>query len=101
MTIPQYRYIADEVWDGKFPLIFNGDGEQLTAVTLNDGVFDVHIADKCFRIAEESQLEAIFDTLKTVPLERRPLEQLKTNMDDPTKFPCGYRCNMCLLNCTI
>ena len=96
----RFFYIADEIWDGKSLLIFRADGEQLTAITLDDGAFDVHIADRNFRVADETWLDAIFETIKkAVPLERhRPFEQLTMNMDDPTKFPCGYRCDMCLLN---
>ena len=88
----------DEIWDGKRSLIFNASGDRIASVMLDDDVFDVHIADKDFRVDDETLLNAIFKTLKgTVPLERhRPFEQLTMKMDDPTKFPCGYRCDMCL-----
>lgn len=93
-------YMADEIWDGKSSLVFSTDGEQLTDIVLEDGAFDVHITDKDFRIVGETLLDAIFEKLKeTVHLRwHRPFEQLTMNMDDSTKFPCGYRCDMCLLN---
>ena len=94
----RFFYMADEIWDGTRSLIFSAGGKQLTAITLDDGVFDVHIADKNFRGIDETLLDAIFKTLEeTVPLEQhRPFEQLTMNMNDLTKFPCGYRCDMCL-----
>jgi len=96
----RFFYMADEIWDGKSSLVFSADCKQFATITLDDGVFDIHIADKDFRITDEALLDAIFKLLKeTVPLERhRPFGQLTMNMDDPTKFPCGYRCDMCLLN---
>ena len=95
----RFFYIADEIWDGKSLLIFDVDGEQLTAITLDDGVFDVHIADKDFRIADETLLDTIFETLKkTVPPDRyRPFEQLTVNPND-NEYSCGYRCDLCLGN---
>jgi len=94
----RFFYMADEIWDGECSLIFSAGGKQLTAIALDDGVFDVHIAYKDFRVADETLLDAIFKTLKEiVPVEQhRPFEQITMNMDDPTKFPCGYRCDMCL-----
>jgi hypothetical protein len=96
----RFFYIANEIWDGEYSLLFSADGEQFIAITLADGAFNVHIAKKNFRITDEILPEAIIETLKrAVPLERcRPSEQLTMNMDDPAKFPCGYRCDMCLLN---
>ncbi len=96
----RFHYITDEIWDGKSSLVFIADKESLAAFTLSDGVFNVHIVDKDFRIADETLLDTVFEKLeKTVPSEHhRPFEQLTMNFDDPTKFPCGYRCDMCLLN---
>lgn len=93
----RFFYVADEIWDGKSSLIFNAYGEQLTAVTLDDGVFYVHIANENFRIADEDLLNNVFDVLKqTVPIDwHRPFEQLTVN-PDPNVFPCGYRCDLCL-----
>ena len=65
----RFFYMADEIWDGKSSLIFSADGEQLTAITLNDGGFDVHIADRDFRIADEALLDAIFKALKKLKIE--------------------------------
>ncbi len=96
----RFFYMADEIWDGKSSLIFNADGEQLAAITLDDGVFYVHIADKEFQIDDETLLETMFEALKkTVPSGRfRPFEQLTVNLSDLNEFPCGYRCDMCLGN---
>ena len=93
----RFFYLADENWDGKSSLVFNADGEPLTAVTLDDGVFHVHIANDDFRIADETLLDNVFEVLKkTVPIGRhRPFEQLTVNAD-PNVFPCGYRCDLCL-----
>lgn len=44
----RFFYVADEIWDGKSSLVFNAAGEQLTAITLGDDVFYVHIADEDF-----------------------------------------------------
>ena len=95
----RFFYIADEIWDGESSLIFSAGSEQLMAIKLNNGSFNVYIAGKDFRIDNEALLDAIFEILKTiVPLRRhRPFDQLTMNMDDSTKFPCGYRCDMCLL----
>jgi hypothetical protein len=96
----RFFYVADEIWDGKSSLVFNADGEQLTAITLDDDVFYVHIADEGFRIVDETLLDTVFEALKkTVPSGRcRPFEQLTVNLNDPNEFPCGYRCDMCLGN---
>lgn len=96
----RFFYVADEIWDGKSSLIFNADGEQLTAITLDDGVFYVHIADKDFQIDDETLLDTVFEAIKkTVPSGRcRPFEQLTANLSDLNEFPCGYRCDMCLGN---
>jgi hypothetical protein len=68
----RFFYIADEIWDGKSLLIFSANSEQLTAITLDDGVFYVHIANKNARISDDTCLDAIFETLKkAVPLERQ------------------------------
>lgn len=95
----RFFYMADEIWDGKSSLVFNADGEQLTAITLDDGVFYVYIANEDFQIAEETLLDNVFEVLKkTVPIGwHRPFEQLTIN-PDPNQFPCGYRCDMCLVN---
>lgn len=80
--------MVDEIWDGKSSLIFSADGEQLIAVTLGDGVFYVHIANKDFWIADETSLDNVFKALKkTVPIcSQRPFEQLTAN-PDPNVFP--------------
>jgi hypothetical protein len=96
----RFFYMADEIWDGKFSLVFSANSEQLTAITLGDGFFYVHSADEDFRIADETLLETIFEVLKkTVPFGwRRPFEQLTINLNDQNENHCGYRCDMCLLN---
>ena len=92
----RFFYIADEIWDGKSSLIFNASGGQIASVALDEGIFYVHITDKTFRIVDESSLSAVFDQLeKTCGNYRRPSEQLTI---DPNGFPCGYRCDMCILN---
>ena len=94
----RFFYIADEIWDGKTSLIFNAGGEQLAAMTLDDGVFNVYIADEVFQIADDSLLGTVFETLrKAVPSDRRrPFEQLTINLNDQNQFPCGRRCDLCL-----
>jgi hypothetical protein len=96
----RFFYLADEIWDGESSLVFSAGGQQLTALTLDDGTFSVRTADSTVRIADEAGLDVIFEKIKgTFPLERhRPFEQLTMNFDDPAKFPCGYRCDMCLVN---
>ena len=96
----RFFYVVDEIWDGKTSLVFNADGEQLTAITLDDGVFYVHVADEDFKIADGALLDTIFGVLKkTVPFDHHRLfEQLTINMNDPNENHCGYRCDMCLLN---
>lgn len=93
----RFFYMADEIWDGKSSLIFSADGEQLTAITLDDSVFYVHMANEDFRIADDALLNNVFEILKkTVPISRhRPFDQLAAN-PDPNVFPCGYRCDLCL-----
>ncbi len=96
----RFFYVADEIWDGKSSLIFIADGEQLTAITLDDDVFYIHIADEDFRIVDESLLDTVFETLRRTVTsgQRRPFEQLDINRKDPNEYPCGYRCDMCLGN---
>lgn len=53
----RFFYMADEIWDGKSSLIFNAGGEQLAASMLDDGIFNIHIADEDFRIADETLLD--------------------------------------------
>jgi hypothetical protein len=92
----RFFYMADEIWDGKSSLIFNADGEQLIAITLDEGVFYVHIADEDFRITGEALLDNIFEILNKMPIGwHRPFEQLTAN-PDPNVFSCGYRCDLCL-----
>lgn len=93
----RFFYMADEIWDGKSSLIFDANGMQLTAITLDDGIFHVHIANEDFLIAYEDLLNNVFEILKkSVPIYwHRPFEQLTTN-PDPNVFPCGYRCDLCL-----
>ncbi len=97
----RFYYMADEIWDGKSSLVFKADDQQITAITLYDGVFDVRIANNNFRITDKALAlpDTIFATLrKTVPLVyHRPFEQLTVN-SDPSVFPCGYRCDLCLGN---
>lgn len=95
----RFFYMADEIWDGKSLLTFNAGGVQLTAITLDDGVFYVHIKDEDFRIEDESLLNSVFEVLKkNVPIGwHRPFEQLTSN-PDPNIYACGYRCDMCLVN---
>lgn len=94
----RFYYVADELWDGQSSLVFAAGGGTLAAIELGDGVLHVQIGDKDYRIADETLLGAVFNTLKnTVPSDwRRPYEQLTVNTNDPNKFPCGYRCDMCL-----
>jgi hypothetical protein len=92
----RFFYMADEIWDGKSSLIFSASGKQIASILLGDGSFNIHIAEEIFRIADESSLSAIFDKLEKTALNyRRPSEQLTIN---PNGFPCGYRCDMCILN---
>jgi hypothetical protein len=90
-------YMADEIWDGQTVLAFRASGKPLAEITLADGVFRVHIADVDFSVQDESQLDAVFEASKTVAQDstRRPIEQLLMQTNDPTKFPCGYRCDLC------
>lgn len=94
----RFFYMADEIWDGKSSLVFTAGGEQLAAITLGDGIFHVHIADKDFIIADETILEIVLEALKkTVSSNRRrPSAQLTINLNDPNQFPCGRRCDLCL-----
>lgn len=96
----RFFYMADEIWDGKSSLVFDAGGEQLAAITLEDGILNVHIADEEFRIADETLLDTVFEALKrTVPSGRcRPSEKITINLNDPDEFPCGYRCDLCLMN---
>jgi hypothetical protein len=94
----RFFYMADEIWDGRSSLIFNAGGKQLAAIAIDDGIFGVHNADEEFRIANETLLDTVYETLmKTVSSERRrPFEQLTLNLNDPNQFPCGRRCDLCL-----
>ena len=94
----RFFYMADEIWDGKSSLIFSAGGEQLAAIMLDDGIFNIHISDEDFRIADETLLDIVFETLKkNIPSERhRPFEQLTVNLNEPNKFLCGRRCDLCL-----
>jgi len=92
----RFFYIADEIWNGESLLIFKANGIQIASVSLDDGVFHVDIASERHRVADESSINAVFETLdKTAFSHKRPLEQLAIN---PKGFPCGYRCDMCILN---
>jgi hypothetical protein len=90
-------YMADEIWDGQATLVFNANGETFTEVTLEDGTFRIHIADVDFTVQDESRLGTVFEALKTAVPDnaRRPKEQLIMQTNDPSKFPCGYRCDLC------
>jgi len=88
----RFNYVADEIWDGKSSLVFSAGGEQLAAVTLGKGVFDVHIAGENFRIVDETRLDAVYEVLKKLPAGcRRPFEQRTVD-----GCPCGRRCDLCL-----
>ena len=89
----RFNYVADEIWDGKSSLVFKADGEQLAAVTLDDGAFHVRIAGEEFGIADEALLDTVFEALKKTasPAQRRPFEQRTIN-----GCPCGRRCDLCL-----
>jgi hypothetical protein len=93
----RFFYMADEIWDGKTSIIFKADSEQLAAITLDDGLFMIHIGDKETRIMDETALDNIFQALKkTIPIRwHRPYAQLTVN-PDPNVYPCGYRCDLCL-----
>jgi len=93
-------YMADEIWDGDAMLIFNADKASLAAIALGEGFFEAQIAGEHFHIADDALPQAVLDRLKdTIPLERhRKKEQLTMNLTDASKFPCGYRCDMCLLH---
>ena len=93
----RFFYIADESWDGEASLVFNANGEDLVAISLDKNAFDVRIANISFRIADEALPDDVFEALKrTVPHAwHRPFEQLTAD-PDPNVFPCGYRCDLCL-----
>jgi hypothetical protein len=92
----RFFYVADEIWNGESPLIFSANGEHIVTISLGDGVFHVDIADERFSIVDESSIGAVFEKLeKAAYNHRRPAEQLTVN---PEGFPCGYRCDMCILN---
>ena len=94
----RFFYIADEIWDGKSSLVFDAYGEQLATITLDFGIFNVHIAEKTFRIVDETLLDAVFDALKkNIPSKQhRPFEQLTLDLNSPNQFSCGHRCDLCL-----
>ena len=60
----RFFYVADEIWDGKESLVFNADGKRLAAITLDDGVFYICVAENDVRVIDESMLEDIFEILK-------------------------------------
>lgn len=92
----RFFYIADENWNGEASLIFSANGEQITFFSLDDGVFYIDIADESLSIVDESSVSAVFEKLeKAAYNHRRPMEQLTINTQG---FPCGYRCDMCILN---
>jgi hypothetical protein len=90
-------YMADEIWDGQAVLVCSTNGKPLSKITLADGAFRVHIADMDFSVQNESQLDTIFEALKTIAPDNahRPIEQLVMQTNAPAKFPCGYRCDLC------
>ena len=92
----RFFYVTDEIWDGKALIAFVTDGEQLAAIMLDDGSFYINIADNDFKISDEYSLNIILDTLSKAATDRqrRPMEQLVVNLDE---YPCGIRCDMCLL----
>jgi len=91
----RWFYVADEVWDGKSSLVFNADSKQLAVITLDEGSFNIEVADEGFRIENETALDDIFGALKKYATvnQCRPHEQLTI---DPDGCPCGWRCDMCL-----
>jgi len=94
----RFFYVVDEIWDGKSSLVFHADREQLISITLDDGIFYIHIADKDIQITDETLLDSVFEALKkNVPsVNCRPFEQLTVNLNDPNQFSCGRRCDLCL-----
>lgn len=93
----RFFYVADEIWDGKTVLIFNANGEQFASIMLDDGAFCINIAEKSFRIVDESALDDVFEVLRKTASDgqRRPAEQLNVNLDE---YPSGVRCDLCQLN---
>ena len=91
----RWLYTADEVWDGKVSLVFNAGGERLAAITLGDGYFDIQIANRDFRIENETALDVVFEAMQkhATTDQCRPYEQITL---DPNGCPCGRRCDLCL-----
>ena len=91
----RWFYLADEIWDGKSSLVFNAVDEQLAAIMLGDGSFNIKIADESLRVEDEAALDDIYRALDQYAAvkQRRPHKQL---MIDPGGCPCGWRCDMCL-----
>jgi len=93
----RFFYVADEIWDGKATLSFKSSGEQLAAITFDDGAFHINIAEDAFRIVDDHALNNVFEALKksAVASQRRPKDQLTANLDE---YPSGIRCDLCLGN---
>jgi len=92
----RFFYVADEIWNGESSLTFNANGNQIVSIALGDGGFTVDIAGEKLSVVDESSMKAVFDALdKTAFNYKRPMAQLNIN---PKGFPCGYRCDMCILN---
>jgi len=93
----RFFYAVNELWDVKASLAFSAGGRELAAIKLEDGAFSVHVAGENFQVADEAQLDAVFTALQksATPAQRRPEKQLAAHLD---KYPCGGRCDMCLIN---
>jgi len=93
----RFCYVADELWDAKASLVFISVGEQLAAVTLDDGVFHAHIGDESFHVVDETQMEATYVALQkaAAPAQRRPEDQLAVDLNE---YPSGVRCDLCLVH---
>jgi len=93
----RFFYTADEIWDGKAELIYEANGKELAAVTIDNGFFNICIANNNFKVTEDASLDAVYKALKNTATsnQRRPQEQLDANLDE---YPSGIRCDLCLGN---
>lgn len=93
----RFFYMVDEIWDGVSSLAFLAGGERRVAVALDAGAFRVHVADQSFEMTGEALPETVFEAINRAvpPGWHRPREQLTVD-PDPSIYPCGYRCDLCL-----
>ena len=93
----RFFYVSDEIWNGKTSLVFKAGGEQLAAITLDDGAFNINIAEDNFRVIDESALNDIFEIIKKTASDNqlRPINQLTVDLDE---YPNGIRCDLCQLH---